>query len=180
MNILTHLCTYGQAERSTKALLTHRRTTAAHQFTPKQRAVDSLVNKRKFSPNSSASHDPNKHSPDSFTRQFALVFPFVYVCVDAFMGYRCNSGYIGIGYGRCIHGRCIYTWIHTRDLCNHDNIYTDTYVYQYIIPRRVIAIYTPRGKILQNLKPLRVCARGRVRGRVCVRGGNYEQTVNKM
>ena len=34
-NILTHLYTYGQAERSTKALLTHRRTTTAHQFTSK-------------------------------------------------------------------------------------------------------------------------------------------------
>ena len=55
-------------------------------------------------------------------------------------------------------------WTHIHNLCNHDNIYTDTYVYQYMIPRRVITIYT-RGKILQNLKPLR--ARARARARVC-------------
>lgn len=57
--------------------------------------------------------------------------------------------------------------MHTRDLCNHICIYTDTYVYQCIIPRRVITIHT-WGKILQNLKPLRVCARAR-RVRACVR-----------
>ena len=179
MNILTHLYTYEQAERSIKAPQTHRRTTTAHQFTPKYCAVDNLINKRKFSPNSGERHDPNKYSPDSFTRQFALVFPFIYVRVDAFMGYRCNGRYIGIGQGRCIHGHCIYTWTNIHNLCNHICIYTDTYVYQYIIPRRVITIYT-RGKILQNLKPLCVCARARVCGRACVRGGNCEQIMNKM
>ena len=72
-------------------------------------------------------------------------------------------------------------WTHIRDLCNHDNIYTDTYVYQYIIPRCVITIYT-WGKILQNLKPLRAraCAGVCVRGRVRVRGGNCEQIMNKI
>lgn len=138
--------------------------------------VDSLINKRKFSLNSGERHDPNKYSPDSFVRQFALVFPFIYGCADAFMGYRCNGGYIGIEQERCIHGHCIYTWIHTRDLCNHDNIYTDTYVYQYMIPRRVITIYT-RGKILQNLKPLRVYARARARAGVCAYAG---EIVNKI
>ena len=158
-------------------MLTHRRTTTAHQFTPKYCAVDNLINKRKFSPNSGERHDPNKYSPDSFVRQFALVFPFIYVRVDAFMGYRCNGGYIGIGQGRCIHGHCIYTWTHTRDLCNHICIYTDTYVYQYIIPRRVITTYIPRGKILQNLKPLRVCACARARAGVCACAG---EIVNKL
>lgn len=176
MNILTHLYTYEQAERSIKAPQTHRRTTTAHQFTPKYCAVDSLVNKRKFSPNSSASHDPNKYSPDSFVRLFALVFPFIYVRVDAFMGYRRNGGYIGIGYGRCIHGHYIYAWTHIHNLCNHICIYTDTYVYQYMIPRRVITIYT-RGKILQNLKPLRARARARARAGVCACAG---EIVNKL
>ena len=83
---INHLYIYGQAERSTKALLTHRRTTTAHQFTPKYCAVDSLVNKRKFSLNSGERHDPNKYSPNSFTRQITFVFPFIYVCVDIFMG----------------------------------------------------------------------------------------------
>nr|DAF50368.1 MAG TPA: hypothetical protein [Siphoviridae sp. ctBCr48] len=95
------------------------------------------------------------------------------------MEHGCNGGYIGIEQRRCIHGRCIYTWIHIRNLCNHDNIYTDTYIYQYMIPRHVITIYI-WGKILQNLKRLRVCARARARGRVCVRGGNCERTVNKI
>ena len=76
-----------------------------------------------------------------------------------------------------IHGHCIYTWMHTRDLCNHICIYTDTYVYQYIIPRRVIAIYTPRGKILQNLKPLHACACARARAGVCACAG---EIVNKL
>ena len=92
------------------------------------------------------------------------------------MGYRCNGGYIGIGQGRCIHGHCIYTWTHIHNLCNHICIYTDTYVYQYIIPRRVITIYT-RGKILQNLKPLRVCARARARAGVRAGAG---EIVNKL
>ena len=70
-------------------------------------------------------------------------------------------------------------WMHTRDLCNHDNIYTDTYVHQYMIPRRVITTYT-WGKILQNLKPLRACARARACGRVCAREENCEQIVNKL
>ena len=67
-------------------------------------------------------------------------------------------------------------WTHTRDLCNHICIYTDTYVYQYMIPRRVITIYT-RGKILQNLKPLRACARARARAGVCACAG---EIVNKL
>lgn len=92
------------------------------------------------------------------------------------MGYRRNGGYIGIGQGRCIHGHCIYTWTHIHNLCNHICIYTDTYVYQYMIPRRVITIYT-RGKILQNLKPLRACARARARARVCACAG---EIVNKL
>lgn len=66
-------------------------------------------------------------------------------------------------------------WTHTRDLCNHICIYTDTYVYQYIIPRRVITTYIPRGKILQNLKPLRA----RARARAGVRAGAGE-IVNKL
>ena len=66
--------------------------TTVHRFAPKYCAVDSLVNKRKFSPNSSASHDPNKYSPNSFTRQFALVFPFVYGYADAFMGISAMVG----------------------------------------------------------------------------------------
>ena len=67
-------------------------------------------------------------------------------------------------------------WTHTRDLCNHICIYTDTYVYQYMIPRRVITTYT-WGKILQNLKPLRVCACTRVRAGVCAYAG---EIVNKL
>ena len=96
------------------------------------------------------------------------------------MGHGCNGGYIGIGYGRCIHGHCIYTWTHTRDLCNHDNIYTDTYVHQYMIPRRVITIYTPGENSAKSkaLTCVRACAGAC--GRVCVRGGNCEQIVNKL
>ena len=67
-------------------------------------------------------------------------------------------------------------WTHIHNLCNHDNIYTDTCVYQCMIPRRVITTYT-WGKILQNLKPLRVCARARARAGVCVRAG---EIVNKI
>ena len=59
-------------------------------------------------------------------------------------------------------------WTHTHDLCNHDNIYTDTYVYQYMIPRRVITIYT-WGENSAKSKAL-----------TCVRGGNYEQNMNKL
>ena len=130
--------------------------------------VVSLVNKRKFSPNSSVRHDPNKYSPDSFVRLFDLVFPFIYVCVDIFMRHGCNGGYIGIGQIRCIHGHCIYTWTHIHDLCNHICIYTDTCVHQYMIPRRVITIYTP-GENSAKLKAL-TCVRGRVRACVRTRG----------
>lgn len=93
------------------------------------------------------------------------------------MGYRCNGGYIGIGYGRCIHGHCIYTWTHTRDLCNHICIYTDTYVYQYMIPRRVITIYT-RGENSAKSKAL-TCVRARARARagVCAYA---REIVNKL
>ena len=52
-------------------------------------------------------------------------------------------------------------WTHIHNLCNHDNIYTDTYVYQYIIPRRVIAIYTP-GENSAKSNPEYVCARAGV------------------
>ena len=69
-------------------------------------------------------------------------------------------------------------WMHTRDLCNHDNIYTDTCVHQCIIPRRVITIIYP-GENSAKLKAL-TCVRGRVRGRVCVREENCEQIVNKL
>ena len=70
-------------------------------------------------------------------------------------------------------------WTHIHNLCNHICIYTDTYVYQYMIPRRVITTHT-WGKILQNLKPLRACVCACAYGRVCVRGGNCEQIVNKL
>ena len=69
-------------------------------------------------------------------------------------------------------------WTHIHNLCNHDNIYTDTYVHQCIIPRRVIAIYTP-GENSAKSKAL-TCACGRARARVCAHGGNYEQNVNKL
>ena len=70
-------------------------------------------------------------------------------------------------------------WTHTRDLCNHICIYTDTYVYQYIIPRRVITIYTPPGENSAKLKAL-TCVRGRVRAcaRACVRARG--EIVNKL
>lgn len=45
-----------------------------------------------------------------------------------------------------------------------------------MMPRRVITIYT-RGKILQNLKPLRVCVRARARAGVCAHAG---EIVNKL
>ena len=67
-------------------------------------------------------------------------------------------------------------WTHIHNPCNHDNIYTDTYVRQYMIPRRVITTHT-RGQILQNLKPLRVCACARVRAGVCARA---REIVNKI
>ena len=67
-------------------------------------------------------------------------------------------------------------WTHIHNLCNHDNIYTDTYVHQYMIPRRVITTYT-WGKILQNLKPLRMRACARVHAGVCACAG---EIVNKM
>ena len=65
-------------------------------------------------------------------------------------------------------------WTHIHNLCNHDNIYTDTYVYQYIIPRRVIAIYTPRGENSAKLKVL-TCARARAGVCACAR-----EIVNKI
>ena len=67
-------------------------------------------------------------------------------------------------------------WTHIHNLCNHDNIYTDTYVHQYMIPRRVITTHT-WGKILQNLKPLRVCARARAHAGVCACAG---EIMNKL
>ena len=142
--------------------------------------IVSLINKRKFSPNSSARHDPNKYSPDSFACQFAFVFSFIYVRVDIFMGHGCNGGYIDIEQRRYIHGHCIYTWTHTHNLCNHICIYTDTYVYRYMIPRRVITIYTP-GENSAKLKAL-TCVRARARAcaRACGRGGNCEQIMNKI
>ena len=58
--------------------------------------------------------------------------------------------------------------MHTRDLCNHICIYTDTYVYQYMIPRRVIAIIYP-GENSAKSNPKYVRARAGVRVRACVR-----------
>lgn len=49
-----------------------------------------------------------------------------------------------------------------------------------MIPRRVIAIYTPPGENSAKSNPECVRARARACGRVCVCGGNCEQTVNKM
>ena len=67
-------------------------------------------------------------------------------------------------------------WMHTRDLCNHDNIYTDTCVHQCIIPRRVITIIYPGENSAKSKALTCACACGRV----CVRERNCEQTVNKM
>ena len=69
-------------------------------------------------------------------------------------------------------------WMHTHNLCNHDNIYTDTCVHQCIIPRRVIAIIYP-GENSAKSKAL-TCACACACGRVCVREGNCEQIMNKL
>ena len=69
-------------------------------------------------------------------------------------------------------------WTHIHNLCNHDNIYTDTCVHQCIIPRRVITIIYP-GENSAKSKAL-TCARACACGRVCVREGNCEQIVNKL
>ena len=71
-------------------------------------------------------------------------------------------------------------WTHTRDLCNHDNIYTDTYVHQCIIPRRVITIYTRGENSAKSKAFARVYACAGACGRVCAHVGNYEQIMNKL
>ena len=65
-------------------------------------------------------------------------------------------------------------WMHTRNLCNHDNIYTDTCVHQCIIPRRVITIIYP-GENSAKLKAL-TCVRARAG--VCAHAGG--EIVNKL
>ena len=64
-------------------------------------------------------------------------------------------------------------WTHTHNLCNHDNIYTDIYVHQYIIPHRVITIIYP-GENSAKSKAL-TCARARAG--VCACAG---ENVNKL
>ena len=66
-------------------------------------------------------------------------------------------------------------WMHTRNLCNHDNIYTDTCVHQCIIPRRVITIIYP-GENFAKSKAL-TCVRARARAGVCACAG---EIVNKL
>ena len=66
-------------------------------------------------------------------------------------------------------------WMHTRNLCNHDNIYTDTCVHQCIIPRRVITIIYP-GENSAKSKAF-ACARARARAGVCACAG---EIVNKL
>ena len=66
-------------------------------------------------------------------------------------------------------------WMHIHNLCNHDNIYTDTYVHQYMIPRPVITIYTP-GENSAKSKAL-TCVRARARAGVCAYAG---EIVNKL
>ena len=71
-------------------------------------------------------------------------------------------------------------WTHIHNLCNHDNIYTDTYVHQYMIPRRVITTYTPGENFAKSKAFTCVRARACACRRVRVRAGNCEQTVNKL
>ena len=66
-------------------------------------------------------------------------------------------------------------WTHIHNLCNHDNIYTDTYVHQYMIPRRVITIIYP-GENSAKSKAL-TCACARARAGVCACAG---EIVNKL
>ena len=68
-------------------------------------------------------------------------------------------------------------WTHIHNLCNHDNIYTDTYVHQCMIPRRVITIYTS-GENFAKSKAF-TCVRVRTRARVgvCAYAG---EIVNKL
>ena len=68
-------------------------------------------------------------------------------------------------------------WMHTRNLCNHDNIYTDTYVHQYMIPRRVIAIIYPGENSAKSKALTCACACGRVRAGVCACA---REIVNKL
>ena len=68
-------------------------------------------------------------------------------------------------------------WMHTRNLCNHDNIYTDTYVHQYMIPRRVIAIIYPGENSAKSKAFTRACACGRARAGVCACA---REIVNKL
>ena len=66
-------------------------------------------------------------------------------------------------------------WMHTRSLCNHDNIYTDTCVHQYIIPRRVIAIIYPGENSAKSKALTCACARARAGVCACAR-----EIVNKL
>ena len=66
--------------------------------------------------------------------------------------------------------------MHTHDLCNHDNIYTDTCVHQCIIPRRVITIIYPgENSAKSNPEYVRACARARAGVCACAR-----EIVNKL
>ena len=60
-------------------------------------------------------------------------------------------------------------WMHTRNLCNHDNIYTDTCVHQCIIPRRVITIIYPGENFAKSKAFTRVCACAGACVRACAR-----------
>ena len=68
-------------------------------------------------------------------------------------------------------------WTHIHNLCNHDNIYTDTYVHQYMIPRRVITTYTPGENSAKSKAFTCVRARARARAGVCACAG---EIVNKL
>ena len=62
-------------------------------------------------------------------------------------------------------------WMHTRNLCNHDNIYTDTCVHQCIIPRRVITIIYPGENSAKSKALTCACACARARAGVCACAG---------
>ena len=68
-------------------------------------------------------------------------------------------------------------WMHTRDLCNHDNIYTDTCVHQCIIPRRVITIIYPGENSAKSKALTCACARAQARAGVCACA---REIVNKL
>ena len=66
-------------------------------------------------------------------------------------------------------------WMHTRNLCNHDNIYTDTCVHQCIIPRRVITIIYPGENSAKSKALTRARARACAGVCACAR-----EIVNKL